>query len=89
MSVNGEATFSYFVGYGFMLFLLAVYVYVRFTYWARPTPALHLTDLITIFGGLYLLDFLLDFADGLLTDAQFMDNFPFHPIYPLQKEHLR
>lgn len=66
MSVNGEATFTYFVGYGFMLFLLAVYVYVRFTYWARPTPALHLTDLITIFGGLYLLDFFLSTTERFL-----------------------
>lgn len=66
MSVNDAATFAYFVGYGFMLFLLAVYVYVRFTYWARPTLALHLTDLITIFSGLYLLDFFLSTTESFL-----------------------
>ena len=60
---NSEAIFAYFVGYGLTLFFLAVYVYVRFTRWVRSTPTIHLTDMIVIFNGLYLLDFFLSTAE--------------------------
>jgi|GEM_PF-697108 len=55
--------FAYFVGYVLTLFFLAMYFYVRFTYWMRPTPVFHLTDTIAIFNGLYLLDFFLSTAE--------------------------
>jgi len=60
---NSEAIFAYFLGYGLTLFFLAVYVYVRFTHWVRSTPTIHLTDMIVIFNGLYLLDFFLSTAE--------------------------
>ena len=60
---NSEAVVVYFMGYGFMLLFIAVYVYIRRIYWMRPTPAIYLTDLITVFGGLYLLDFFLSTAE--------------------------
>jgi hypothetical protein len=62
---NSEAIFAYLVGYGLTLFFLAVYVYVRYTRWLRPTPIIHLTDKIAIFNGLYLLDFFLSTAEQL------------------------
>lgn len=60
---DSEVVFIYFMGYGLMLFFLSVYAYIRFTYCVRSMPVTHLTDILTIFSGLYLLDFFLSTAE--------------------------
>jgi hypothetical protein len=91
---NSEAIFAYFLGYGLTLFFLIMYVYVRFTHWVRSTPAIHLTDKILIFNGLYLLDFFLStaerfpFALSLWMFATFM-SFYFCALWCLKEQAIR
>jgi O-antigen ligase len=91
---NIEAIFAYFLGYGLTLFFLIMYVYVRFTRWVRSAPAIHLTDKILIFNGLYLLDFFIStterfpFALSLWVFATFM-SFYFCALWCLKEQAIR